>query len=85
MVINPSCICSYTSKFWSSSDTERKEFIDKKLLAQLSTGYISKADAEPICVHNVFAMPKAAEQACVLPANHSVNNYVNEMSSCIWG
>ena len=59
-VINQSCRCNYTCKFWSLLDVDHKEFIDKKLLAELSVGYISKANADPICVHNVFAVPTSA-------------------------
>ena len=50
-------------------------------------GYISKADADPICVHHFFAVPNAMGGGfrniidCSTPGGRSVNKFVNEMSS----
>ena len=85
-IVNPSCPCAYDARAKLIINDSHKSVISKKLSTELDNGFISIADAPPRCIHNVFAVPKSTGDGlrtimyCSKPADHSVNNFVNEIS-----
>ena len=60
--------------------------ISKRLSTELDSRFISIADTPARCVHNVFTVPTSTGDGlrtimdCSKPADHSVNNFVDEIS-----
>ena len=85
-VINPTCGCSYKTKYKDIMNKDKKCFIDSKLKKELEYGYVNKSNAPALCVHNLFTVPKVSGRGHRTivdrskPVSESVNKFVGEVA-----
>ena len=84
-VINKDCPSSHISNFRKVLDTSQSSFISNKLRSELQKDHIAHAEVTPICLHNIFTVPKSLGEGyqcvvnCSKPQELSVNNFVDQV------